>query len=252
MPADSLSMESASKLDALSEKERETLRLIVRGHDAKSSARELGLSVHTINERLRSARRKLDVTSSKEAARILLQREGTPEKLADKQFGGAAAEEGVSEHIGKRARTIPAPFLIGAIVMTLVLAALAMAALPQHTVNPETATLEVEETEAETAARRFVDLIEAGEWQASYDATTQSFRTSNTLEVWTTASMKTRERFGGALSRSLKGVTYPPTPQGYRIVTFDTRFASRAEPAVETISMIREDGEWKVAGIFVE
>ena len=61
---------------ALTEKEKQTLRLIVRGHDAKSSARDLGLSVHTINERLRDARRKLAVSSSREAARMLLAAEG--------------------------------------------------------------------------------------------------------------------------------------------------------------------------------
>ena len=58
-------------LDALTEKEKQTLRLIVRGHDAKSVARDLDLSVHTINERLRDARRKLAVSSSREAARLL-------------------------------------------------------------------------------------------------------------------------------------------------------------------------------------
>lgn len=60
----------------LTEKEKQTLRLIVRGHDAKSSARHLGLSVHTVNERLRDARRKLEVSSSREAARLLLEKEG--------------------------------------------------------------------------------------------------------------------------------------------------------------------------------
>src|SRR3954469_16734478 len=61
---------------ALTEKEKQTLSLIVRGHDAKSTARSLGLSVHTINERLRDARRKMAVSSSREAARLLLQAEG--------------------------------------------------------------------------------------------------------------------------------------------------------------------------------
>ena len=56
-------------LDALTKKEKQTLRLILRGHDAKSAARELSLSLHTVNERLREARRKLGVTSSREAAR---------------------------------------------------------------------------------------------------------------------------------------------------------------------------------------
>jgi DNA-binding CsgD family transcriptional regulator len=39
----------------LTEKERQTLRLMVRGHDAKSIARSLDLSIHTVNERLRDA-----------------------------------------------------------------------------------------------------------------------------------------------------------------------------------------------------
>src|SRR6476619_427904 len=66
----------ATNFEALTEKEKQTLRLIVRGHDAKSTARELGLSVHTVNERLRDARRKLEVSSSREAARIVLAAEG--------------------------------------------------------------------------------------------------------------------------------------------------------------------------------
>ena len=66
----------ADGYDALTEKEKETLRLMARGHDAKSAASALSLSVHTINERLRAARRKLAVTSSREAARLVLDREG--------------------------------------------------------------------------------------------------------------------------------------------------------------------------------
>lgn len=79
-------------IDQLTEKEKETLRLIVRGHDAKSAAIELDLSVHTINERLRSARRKLDVTSSREAARVLYESEAqaaerTPKNLHTNIWG---------------------------------------------------------------------------------------------------------------------------------------------------------------------
>ena len=62
-------------LDRLSDKERETLRLLGRGHEAKSIASALGLSVHTVNERLRATRRKLGVSSSREAARLLLAHE---------------------------------------------------------------------------------------------------------------------------------------------------------------------------------
>lgn len=70
---------------SLTEKEKQTLRLIVREHDAKSLARHLGLSIHTVNERLRDARRKLEVPSSRAAARLLLDTENQhPQNVADK------------------------------------------------------------------------------------------------------------------------------------------------------------------------
>lgn len=77
-------------LEALSEREKETLRLLLEGHDAKSIARYLGLSVHTVNERLRASRRKLGVSSSREAARLLASAQlSTPNSVVNKQIGVA-------------------------------------------------------------------------------------------------------------------------------------------------------------------
>ena len=45
--------------ESLSGRERETLMLLAQGHGAKSIASTLGISVHTVNERLRMARRRL-------------------------------------------------------------------------------------------------------------------------------------------------------------------------------------------------
>ena len=82
----------SARFQTLTEKEKQTLRLIVRGHDAKSIARHLDLSVHTVNERLRDARRKLEVSSSREAARLLLDTEDDgPQNLVDKQIGEAGS-----------------------------------------------------------------------------------------------------------------------------------------------------------------
>lgn len=55
----------------LNVREKEALRLLLRGFDVKSCACELGVSPNNITERLRSARLKLEVTSSREAARRL-------------------------------------------------------------------------------------------------------------------------------------------------------------------------------------
>lgn len=64
------------------------LALLARSHDAKSIARTLQLSVHTVNEQLRAARQKLGVSSSREAARLLLESDGnSPKILGDRQIG---------------------------------------------------------------------------------------------------------------------------------------------------------------------
>lgn len=55
----------------LSDREMEVLRLLVAGHTVKTIAARLGRSETSINERLRSARRKTGVGSSRELARLL-------------------------------------------------------------------------------------------------------------------------------------------------------------------------------------
>ena len=50
-----------ASIETLTDREREVLRLLLAGHTAKSAASELDLSVHTINDYLREARRKLGV-----------------------------------------------------------------------------------------------------------------------------------------------------------------------------------------------
>jgi DNA-binding CsgD family transcriptional regulator len=56
---------------ALTEKELEILRLLAGGHTVKSIAAQLGRSEASINERLREARRKTGVGSSRELARMI-------------------------------------------------------------------------------------------------------------------------------------------------------------------------------------
>lgn len=58
-------------LDLLTEKELEILRLLAGGHTVKSIAADLGRSEASINERLREARRKTGVGSSRELARMV-------------------------------------------------------------------------------------------------------------------------------------------------------------------------------------
>ena len=75
-----------ARLKKLTEREKQALRLLLRGFDVKTCARELGVTSNTITERLRSARTKLGVTSSREAARILIKTEDTDPILYGDRF----------------------------------------------------------------------------------------------------------------------------------------------------------------------
>ena len=250
---------------ALSEKEKQTLRLIVRGHDAKSTARHLGLSVHTVNERLRDARRKLEVSSSREAARLLLDWEGgDPQKLGDKRLGEVAAAQAVTQCDVPDPRNVDATgvasrvaWLIGGVViMSVILGILALAAVPQSSSNPTSSgaptAVSTAEAEAERAARDWLVLSDEGRWSDGWNATSRSFRKLNTLERWTEVAQKVRVPLGAVISRTVVSQDrVPAPPTGVRVVKFRTNFANRAD-AVETISLAREDGTWRVVGIYID
>ena len=59
----------AETLPALSEGEKQCLRLVSQGFNSKEIARQLHVSEHTVDQRVRTSLRKFGVPSRKEAAR---------------------------------------------------------------------------------------------------------------------------------------------------------------------------------------
>jgi DNA-binding CsgD family transcriptional regulator len=254
-------------LNGLTEKEKDALRLLLRGHDAKSSARELGLSVHTVNERLRDARRKLGVTSSREAARRLLAVEAAaPETLRDKALGDATTavpDAPVTASASQRLAwfgLVPslALTLIGVLAMSLILAALLVPASPLS-ITPATlastaatATAEPTETAAARSAEAFLKLVDEGRWAESFAATGAEFRRLNTLERWAEVSERVRPPLGKLLTRNLVANEFVPAPpKGYRLIKFRSTYANGTQQT-ESVSLAWEDGAWMVAGITFE
>ena len=240
---------------SLTEKEKEALRLILRGHDAKSSARELDLSVHTINERLRAARRKLEVTSSKEAARMLLEREGGAyENLGYEELGEASASSGGQTGEARG----PAPgrrFLVGVIAMITLFAAGLILTSQFAGDARQDPPVEAPSSDAAViaAAREWLALGDAGDWQASFDAAGESFRAVNTVSGWKNVSEQVRAPLGEVVSREVLTVRYlNAPPHGYEEVTFRSRYANRDEAIIETLTLQHEDGSWKVVGIILD
>ncbi len=114
-------------LEALSEREKETLRLLLQGYDAKSIANNLGISVHTVNERLRASRRKLEVSSSREAARLLaMSEQEAPKSVVDKQMRVAGDPEDVNKDRRRNERLGAQDLIVlaigGMLIMSLIIA----------------------------------------------------------------------------------------------------------------------------------
>lgn len=240
-------------VQALSEKEKEALRLLLGGHDAKSMATALGLSVHTVNERLRDARRKLSVSSSKAAARLLREAEG-PQMLGDRFSGDAGVSASVQTFDPGPADKPWAVLTMGGFAMiALFVAALAFAASEPVALPASTAaTTAVAESDATRAARDWLALVDARNWQASYAATAGSFRKVNTLANWQGAAEGVHAKLGPAEARELlSDFDTPAAPNGARSVRFRTAFAGNVSK-IETLLLNQEGGQWRVAGIYVE
>ena len=243
---------------ALTEKEKETLRLLVSGYDAKSMAQHLGLSVHTVNERLRDARRKMATSSSREAARLLHELEGrASEFFGDKGLGDAstAAPAQVilqpAQSFGNWRRT---GWIIGGSVMTIILALTALSALSGGADAPTAAppVTSSAQSPAASAALQWLALVDGEDWNGAWAETGQSFRQNNTVEGWTAAATGVRAKYGTTSGRSLISSEWVPAPpSGYRIVKFRT-MTSKQGVITETLSLAEEGGIWKVVGIVID
>jgi DNA-binding CsgD family transcriptional regulator len=248
--------------EALSEKEKQTLRLLLAGHDAKSLARHLGLSVHTINERLRDARRKLSAASSKEAARLLRESEdAAPYSLGDEGLGDAPRPP-AGEQDGHPDVRAPwrrqAVWAIGGLAMISVAFALFAVSAPLETgdspagSSQASAPSSAAESAPTRAARQWLALVDAGKWQESWAGTARSFQSLNTAATWESVSQTARVPLGRVLSRTMTGAEHiPAPPSGLQLVRFKTDFTNKAG-ATETLSLAREGAGWRVAGYFIE
>lgn len=79
-------------VDDLTDKELEVLRLLTAGHTVKSIAARLGRSEASINERLRDARRKTGIGSSRELARLV-----DAQKIWDRKIDLSARDAATDE-----------------------------------------------------------------------------------------------------------------------------------------------------------
>ncbi|WP_039392030.1 helix-turn-helix domain-containing protein [Novosphingobium sp. MBES04] len=245
---------------ALTEREKETLRLMARGHDAKSLARHFELSVHTIHERLRNARRKMAVSSSREAARLLLDREeglgadSTPKLQGDTEMGAAPGPDRTADREEPKRASKTRPLLVwalgGVLAMTLAIVAALLMLSPSASLQSAPEAHGVESAPV-ASARAWLHLVDEGEWEKSWAETGEAFQAQNTAARWASLAAQVRPPLGEVVSRRLLGEeAVPGPPSGLKVVKFQSAFAHKAN-VIETVSLSPEEGRWKVVGYWM-
>jgi hypothetical protein len=116
---------------------------------------------------------------------------------------------------------------------------------------------QVAQAEAEKRARDWLGLVDAGQYDASWDAAAPVFQASMSKEQWNQALQGARGSLGSLASRQLRAAEYKTSIQGapegkYVVVYFDSAFAQK--PGAREIVTLRQqaDDSWKVAGYFVQ
>ncbi|HEX8602028.1 MAG TPA: DUF4019 domain-containing protein [Pseudoduganella sp.] len=110
---------------------------------------------------------------------------------------------------------------------------------------------------ARSAADKWLALVDAGQYKASWEQAAEPLRKSVSVAQWEQAGRAARMPVGAFQGRTLASSNYtttlPGAPQGqYVVLQYTTRFADRAN-AVETVTpMLEADGTWRVSGYFLK
>jgi DNA-binding CsgD family transcriptional regulator len=275
-------MKANEPIDALSEKEREALRLLLAGHDAKSSARKLGVSHHAIHDRLRRARLKLGTTGSREAALLLRAFEtATPDSLVHEPIGAeapAVLPEGPSSATEKRPGSPRSQWRRkGLILMSISILAAAAAALAlnsQQAPSQTNATIAPDAVVADSpqsssrheqpaqarprsvaAAQAFMTLVDSGDATTSYDTAAPALRDAHGFGIWE-LGVALHASEGGAQRRTLVRVEHDLSPanlayEALEILTFDTIMLN-GDHSTERLVMALIEGVWRVATLDIQ
>lgn len=109
-----------------------------------------------------------------------------------------------------------------------------------------------QQTAAIGAAQQWIALVDQGQYAESWAATGRLFQSSMQQPQWVQTLTGARTPLGTVVSREVAGSeireSLPGAPAGqYALVSFATNFQNKPD-IIETVTMINEDGQWKVVG----
>lgn len=144
---------------------------------------------------------------------------------------------------------IPKQFRIHII---LIAACIFMIAFPILNEKPDTEKA----AKATVVAMEFLQLVDADKYAESWQMAAGLMKERVAEKDWVEKLTKSRTRSGALLERVEKDASYSTSakdsPEGeYISLTFTSRF-QRAESVAEYVTVMLEEGHWKVAGYFIQ
>ncbi len=113
------------------------------------------------------------------------------------------------------------------------------------------------ETAAVSAAEKWLALIDAGKYAASWNEAAGIFRNAVKPEQWEQSMQTVRKPLGKLISRKLRIKVYETSLSGapdgeYIVIQFETSFENK-KAATETVTpKMEKDGEWRVSGYYIK
>lgn len=136
--------------------------------------------------------------------------------------------------------------------LVLIVACVFMVVYPMLNEMPNTEKAE----KATAVAMEFLQLIDAEKYAESWQMAAGLMKEKVAEKDWVEKLTKARTLSGEVLERAEKSTTYSPSaqdsPEGeYISLIFDSKY-QRAESVSEYVTVMLEDGHWKVAGYFIQ
>jgi hypothetical protein len=107
--------------------------------------------------------------------------------------------------------------------------------------------------DATLTAENWLQLVDNGNFEASWEATSEIFKKDGDLPMWRANLENTYETYGRCRSRTMREALFkrrlPGGGQGYFVVIqYDSEFERKSDVRETVTPKLEEDGHWRVAG----
>ena len=107
----------------------------------------------------------------------------------------------------------------------------------------------------EVAAESWLAVVDSGGYSQSWDQASEYFKSRVTRDDWVADLRRDHQPLGRARSRRVKSAQYIACPSGITLghcmrIRYQASYENLPS-AIENVGVVKEDGQWRVAGYFL-